>query len=443
MLPQKNALPEIPEGQSYSRLVNQFPIFYGWVILVIGAFGLIMTSPGQTYALAIFIEHFITDLGLSRSLVSGLYSAASLVAGFTLPFIGQQIDRRGSRLMMGLLAFLCGLACIFTGFAMNAVWLGLGFFALRIFGQGGLMLVSTNVINQWWVRKRGVAMGIAGLLMSLLAVGGYPNMLNWLIAQFGWRTTFFLQSGILFFLLLPLALLLLRNYPEDYGLQPDGLSAADSRPKTSAETETSAPTEESWTAAEAVRTPVFWIVGLGIAAMAMAVTGLFFHMVSIFEDNGLSQTVTAAAFVPIAITTAIVTLSSGILIDRWPANILLSAALLCQTASLVLAPYLRTVEIAFLYGVLLGATFGLSRTVGSVIWADYFGRRHLGSITGITTTIMVTGASLGPLPFGIGRDLLGSYNVVLLIAAVFPMTLAGVVLFARKPEKPILKTVVS
>ncbi|MCL4301003.1 MAG: hypothetical protein KJ077_35040 [Anaerolineae bacterium] len=74
--------PELP-GVQRSRLVNQSPIFYGWIILLAGSLGLILTSPGQTYAVSIFIEHFITDLGLSRFLVSALYTVGTLVGSLT------------------------------------------------------------------------------------------------------------------------------------------------------------------------------------------------------------------------------------------------------------------------------------------------------------------------------------------------------------------------
>ena len=131
-----------------SRLVNQSPIYYGWVILAMGTLGMIMTSPGQTYAVSIFIEHFITDLGISRGMVSTLYTFGTLIGSFVLPLVGRQIDRRGPRLVMMLITLLFGLACIYMGFVSNVVTLGLGFVFIRMLGQGSLSMVSTNLINQ-------------------------------------------------------------------------------------------------------------------------------------------------------------------------------------------------------------------------------------------------------------------------------------------------------
>ncbi len=136
---------------SNSRLVNRSPVFYGWIIMLVGTLGLIMTSPGQTYAVSIFIEYFINDLGISRGWVSTLYTAGTLIGSFALPLVGRQIDRRGARLMMSIVAILFGLACIYMGFVVNALMLGLGFVAIRMLGQGSLSLISQNVINQCFI----------------------------------------------------------------------------------------------------------------------------------------------------------------------------------------------------------------------------------------------------------------------------------------------------
>jgi len=104
-----------------SRFVNRSPIFYGWIIMFVGTLGLIMTSPGQTYSISVFVEYFIGDLGLSRSSVSTIYTVSTLIGSFALPVVGGQIDRRGVRLMMTVIVVLFGLACIYMGFVLNAL----------------------------------------------------------------------------------------------------------------------------------------------------------------------------------------------------------------------------------------------------------------------------------------------------------------------------------
>ena len=417
-------------------LIQKTPFFYGWVILVVGTIGLTMTSPGQTYAVSIFIEYFINDLSLSRSLVSTLYTVGTLTGSFALPFVGRQIDRRGPRLMVVLISIAFGLACIYMGFVQNAIMLGLGFVAIRMLGQGSLSVVSQIVINQWWVRRRGLVMGLAGLFFALLGLGLFPNLINWLIPIYSWRTTYMILGVLLFLIMAPLGALFFRDRPERYGLKPDGVDDQVALEKVAGEdTAVSILAEEEWTVSEVVRTPAFWNISLGIAAIAMLSTGLFFHMISIFDDNQLSASVAASVYVPIAVTTALVNVVGGYLIDRIAARYLLATSLFLQAVCLWMVQYVTGVEVAFMYGMVLGATSGLSRIVGSVVWADYFGRRHLGSITGLATPIGVAGTAFGPLLFGVGRDVMGTYNTVLLVSAMLPLVLGIAALLLRKPQK--------
>lgn len=415
-----------------SRVVNASPVYYGWIILLVGTIGIILTGPGQTYAVSVFIDYFITDLGISRSLVSTLYTAGTLTASFALPYVGRQIDRRGSRFMMTAITLLFGLACVYMGFIRNALMLGLGFVALRMLGQGSLSIVSKNAINQWWVQRRGMAMGIAGMGTALLSSGGFPNLLNWLIPLHGWRATYMMLGGMLWLVLLPLALLFIRNRPEEYGLQPDGQVDADALDDAGI----TPLVEDNWTVAEATRTSTFWLILAGLASMSALGTGLTFHIFSIFRDSGLDSTIAASVFIPISVTAAIFQLGGGFLIDRVPLRLLLALSLLLQAVVLVMAPFLFSVQLALAYGVLSGVRGGLQLIIGNVVWAKYFGRLHLGSITGIASTVLVGSSALGPMPFGVARDLMGSYTTILIGMAVIPLGLAiATLIFVRPPQR--------
>ena len=415
-----------------SNLVNKSPMFYGWIIMLAGTLGTIMTSPGQTDSVSIFIEHFIGELHISRSLVSTLYTVGTLVASFALPIVGQQIDRRGPRRMVVIISTLFGLACIYMGLVQNAVMLCLGFIAIRMMGQGSLSLVCKTVVNQWWVRKRGMVMGISGMLASLFSLGGFPNLINWLIPILGWRLTYISLGLLVMAVMIPVGLGFFRDRPEDHGLQPDGREPDPVEENAAAGDSI----EENWTRAQAMRTPIFWIAGIGIASISMLTTGLFFHTVSIFQDHGLTSTMATSVYLLIAVVSAIATLISGVVLRWIPIRVLLSTALVLQAVALVIAAwFLQDIGTALLYGAVLGLMFGLVGTVANVIWATYFGRLHLGSITGVTMTISVVGTALGPMPLGIARDLLGSYSTALTVSAALPLVLSIVCLFSRKPQK--------
>jgi len=417
------------------KIIHAAPFFYGWVIMAVGTLGLIMTSPGQTYTESIFIEYLIEDLNLSRSLISSLYAFGTLVGGFSLPLWGKQIDRKGPRLMITLVSILFGLSLIYMGFVKSSWMIGIGFILIRMLGQGSLGLISQTAINQWWSRKRGMIMGISGLLMSLIGMGTFPNLVHGLIAAVDWRNTYILLGVSLIFLMAPLGYLFIRNKPEDYGLSPDGENTGDLEKVNS--TIYKEAKEENWTLKEAFGTYAFWILSASLSLFTLLITGITFHLVSIFQSHGLDATTAARIFLPLSITGALTNLLVGYLSDHVELRFLLSIGLLLLGVSLILVLTLKGTGSALAFGIVLGSANGFIRTISTVSWPTFFGRKHLGSIYGFTSALGIIGAALGPLPFGYVFDWIGSYNPVLIIFSTICLFLAVLSLRVIRPQKQI------
>jgi MFS family permease len=415
--------------------VRDFPIYYGWVIMAAGTLGMIMTSPGQTYTESIFIDHLINDLAISRTLISSLYAFGTLVGGFSLPFWGKLTDRHGARKMVTIISVLFGLACIYMGFVQNAFMVGLGFLLVRMLGQGSLGLVSQTVINQWWSRKRGMIMGISGLLMSLLGMGGFPNLVHWLISIFDWRVAYIILGMGILVIMAPIGLIFFRNRPEDYELLPDGIQNSKSGEDSNPSIINNDDIEENWTLKEAVHTRVFWIVSISLSLFTLLVTGLTFHLVSIFASQGIDPSMAATVFLPIAITAAGANFLSGYLSDHIPLQYLLAAGQFFQAVTLIVVLGIHNSLTVIIFGIILGIASGIPRAMGTVVWPAFYGRQHLGSIYGFTSAMMVIGAALGPLPFGFVFDRFGSYHPVLWTFAAISILFGVVGLFVRKPSK--------
>lgn len=412
------------------NLVKRSPVFYGWVVLAAGTLGIIMSSPGQTYSFSIFIEEFIRDLGLSRSLVSGIYAVGTVVGSFALPFIGKMIDVRGNRVMVVVITVLFGVVILYMSQVRNALMLVFGVVFMRMLGQSSMVIVSMNVINQWWVRRRGFVLGISTLVSATMGVGLFPNLIQFLIPRVGWRGAYVILAAIVVGVMVPVGWVFYREKPELYGEFPDGedplIQQAD-KPMVLK--------EESWTRYEAVRTRAFWLLAIGIAAFSMLGTGLTFHIVSIFGDNGLSAEIAAAIFLPMSLTTSLIAIPGGWLVDRVGVKYVLAVGLIFLTLTILLSTSISSTAFAIVYAIIFGAGSGIARVVSGVAYANYFGREHLGSITGFTSTIGAMASGLGPVVYGVGRDLAGNYWPSLLVSAIYPAVMVALVLTMKKPTK--------
>ena len=113
------------------------------MILAVAGLGMIMTTPGQTVGVSVFLDRIIVDLGVSRTLVSSLYLIGTLTGSVALPWVGRFIDRRGPRLAVVLIAASFALACVFMGQVRNVAMLAIGFVLIRGLGQGSPGASST------------------------------------------------------------------------------------------------------------------------------------------------------------------------------------------------------------------------------------------------------------------------------------------------------------
>lgn len=408
--------------------------YYGWFILIIAGFGVFFSGPGQTYSNSQFIDEYIHDFGWSRSLVSSVYSIATLLAGFLMIFVGRFIDRFGQRMMMVTIGTLFAMASLFNSFISSIWMLAVGFFLVRLLGQGSMSLIPNTLVAQWFIKKRGRALSLV-TLFSFASAMLFPIINTWLIQNWDWQVAWQFWGILLLFFFVPLAFFGVKDQPEMIGLEPDGFAdkpkSKDGNPLTATVQEA----EEDWTLKEAMRTKAFWAILVCVGIPSMINTGITFHIVSIFDTNGLSLEVAAMVLSLMAFVGIPMSLTSGFIIDKIPTNYVLLAIFVIEFFVLLLILVTNTVWLAVLFGILWGAAGGLERIGVNVIWPNYFGRKYIGSINGVGMTMGVIGSSLGPLPFGVGYDMFGNYNMVILLSLIFPVIGVISAIIAKKPTK--------
>lgn len=405
-------------------------VFYGWWILGVAALGLFASGPGQSHTFSVFVAPIAADLGVTPAAVATAYAAATLVAAFGLPLMGKLTDKHGPRRMMLIIAAALGLACLFFGAAANLVMLGLGFALLRFLGQGSLMLNCSNLVSQWFDRRRGFAMSLMALgFAASMAV--HPPLGQALIEALGWRWAWVVMGALTWAILLPPVLLIVWDKPELKGLEPDGGDAA-AGPQLGPKPVGAG---VGLTLGEAVRTPAFYIVIFGMASIAALVTVLHFYQVTIFTDRGLDPGVAARVF-PISAAVMVLTMPLvGRTLDALRTRFAFALALLVQSAALVGATYVSDVVTASAYAALFGLNNACSMTLFGYIFARYFGRAHLGAVQGAGQTILVVGASAGPPLIGFAAEVMGGFEAPLRLAALYPLAAAILAaLFLRTPS---------
>lgn len=350
----------------------------------------------------------IDGLGVSRSLVSGLYLAGTLGGAAIVPAVGRALDARGLR-PVGI-----GVVLVFTA---SLAWLSLvggpvglfvGLLGIRAMGQGSLGLLSTNAMAIWFRERRGAAMG-AVFALSALLFAVWPPMVARLIEWVGWRSAWLALAGVVALVAGPIVLFGLRDPPDR---QPT---------RAGAETDTRTLSLEGWTLAEARRCPAYWLLVLSGAVMAGTITALGFHQISILGERGLDPVAAAENFAPQFVVVALMTWTSGRWSDRFDLRRLVALATGLVAAASLGMLFVTPGWRALLYAVVFGAAAGTWRGVSGAAYPRWFGLAHIGAIQGAAARWLVAGSALGPLPVALARDTFGTYQPAVLALAVCPV----------------------
>ncbi|MCP8618097.1 MFS transporter [Salirhabdus salicampi] len=475
------------QGVAATEAPMKTPFYYGWVVVVVSALGLFFSGPGQTYSVSIFIDYYIQDFEFSRSFVSGLYSIATLGAGFLLAFVGRLADRFGQRATMGIIGTLLAITCFWNSLLTGPIMMFIGFFFLRLLGQGSMTLLPNTLVPQWFMEKRGRA-------LSVMAVGGfisaaiYPPVNTFMIGFIGWRLTWIFWGLLILLIFVPATLYFVRNRPEQVNEVIDGhprdryrlnrsqvkgmiaaifivvnslafvyffsnwyvwfpvsavlflflyrlllrrLEKQESHRRLNLHGEVN---EVSWTLNEAMKTRAFWIILFCVSVPSLVNTGITFHIVSIAEGKGLTPGTAATMLALMAIIGFPISFISGYLVDKFKVHYILAVTFFIHIVAILVLWQLNSVVGAFIYGGIWGIAHGFERVVLSIIWPNYFGREHLGSIKGVSQSVMVFASALGPLPFALFYDWFSRYDEVLLLTTLLPLTAGLLVLISPKPK---------
>jgi MFS family permease len=384
---------------------------------------LALTGPGQTVGISVFVDPMIDDLGISRTEMTTAYLIGTLTGAVALPWIGQAVDRFGVRRIMALVGLLFGAMLISMSVVSNIVGLTAGFVGIRMMGQGSLSLVATTAVALWFTRKRGLAMGIVsaagGVGMTLIPLAGER-----MIFELGWRNAWLIEGLVIWAIVVPMAIFAIRNRPSDLGQHVDG----------DPEAPTNAPEVWGVTRREAMKTPFFWIVTLAVTATGTLTTAVVFNQIDLLGSRGLTPAEAAANFIPQTVATLLATLGIGALADRISPRAVLVTSMAMLAGGLLLGTQVSPGLVAVAFGMLIGGSGGAMRVVEATELPRYFGTLHIGSIRGVVTGATIAGSAVGPLLFALGLAVTGDYSAILVLSAIFPISVIIAAFFIRLPR---------
>ncbi len=392
----------------------------GWVLL--GCFlGIVICAPSiGGYLSGVFLQPLEGEFGWSRTAIS-LQSLFSIsVFAFTAPLAGRIIDKFGVRWIAFLSFILFGIAQYSLSFLNGSL---VQYYVLSIIiavvAAGTTPVVFTKIINAWFDKARGLALGISLLGAGLTATIG-PILLTGYVDENGWRAGYQLLAYAVV-LGTVIVVLLIRDFPVTVG--GDGQQEKDSG--------SNQKSGMNWRKAIASRS--FILIGAAFIMISLSVGGLLLHFIPMMTEYGMTRPEAAQAASLVGLAVLIGRIGTGILIDRYFAPRVALIMVLCAAVG-YLALLLGGVQFAFITALAVGFTVGAEIDLIGYLAARYFGLKNYGVIYGILYGITVFGVGIAPLFTGLAFDIFGSYNPAILISAVGLVIAA--LLFTRMPPFP-------
>ena len=395
--------------------------FYGWVVVAV-AFVTLGMAFGVWYSFSVFFLAVIKEFGWSRAAASSIYSVFILSQALMGLLTGYLQDRFGPRKIIPFGTLLLSISLILTSL-VRELWHFRLFYG--VLAGAGVSLLGysshSSFIPKWFERKRGLAMGLAmsGIGFGMLFL--VPAVEN-SISLFGWRTTYWLFAGLVFFSVGPLNLIFSRKNPQELQLKPDGDlptggQSGSTRVVKIMDTQWS---RVEWTLRKAVKTKRFWYLVVGFFFGSYVYQATLLHGISALVDSGLSRASAAYYFGILGLTGAGGKILFGYLSDRFErekinnlAGIVTALGLVCLMA----VGWIRG-PMPLFFALFFGLGYGAAAPLFPSVSADIFLGKSFGLIFSVMYVGGGLGGALGSLFLGWIYDLTGTYSIALFLSLI-------------------------
>ena len=396
---------------------------YGWKSLLAATIGTMCGIFTLTnYTQGFFVGPVTSEFGWSAPQFFLSYTVLMCSGLLTGPLIGYIAQRVGLR-TVGIVG-LIGHSLAYVVLSLNTGSLMLWYLSwalVAILGAGSLPIIWTGVLNNWFIKHRGKAIGIT---MAGTGLGAFllPPIVEFLIANHGWRVAYRgIGLGALL-ISLPIVFVLFKEKPDS---------------STATGGEVMANKVETWglTTGDAMRTKQFWILGAVLFLTVIVVAGLLSNFERIMTEQGFERSSIAQIAAVMGLTVIIGRLMVGALVDRfWAPGVAACFFLVATLGLLILVGTQVTMATALLVAVMIGLAAGAELDLLAYLTGKYFGPAHYPAIYGLIIAFFTVGAGIAPPLFGMAAQMFQGYGTMLSIS--IGLLLVSILLFLSLGRYP-------
>jgi cyanate permease len=257
-----------------------------------------------------------------------------------------------------------------------------------------------------------------------------PRIFDQIIQKLDWQGTWVLLGAVVGIGFVVLVLIFYRDNPADCGCVADGVKMVNRKFKRPP----SLP-DRDYTLAEARKTRAFWAFTFGLTLTTLYISGLIFHVVSVFGSAGQDKEMALGIFVPMSITAIVVQFIFGYISDFVRLKYLLMFFMMGMLTTSVGLSLLGRLDAA--YWMIItgnGIVWGLYTVLIAVTWPRFYGLKNLGAISGFSLSLAVIGSALGPYLFSLSYRLTGHYRLVAWLCMALSVFLFSLAFRANNPN---------
>lgn len=360
------------------------------------------------------------EFGWDRAQVSIAITIFGITAALLAPVFGGLADRFGVRGVgiWSMVAFVVTFSLpYFT--TPSIVSFYAFFFLIGLVGIGSTPVTWSRALSMWFVKNRGLALGMM-LLGTSAAALVVPRLAVFSIESFGWRSLFPIVALLPLLIALPVILAVFREPRVDE--RPAALSTASGA-------------LVGMTFKQAIRTRQFWLLWFSILLIAGAYGGAHIHLPAIVADHGMTTAQAAGIMGVVGIGLLVGRIGVGFLLDRiWGPGVAFPVLCLPALSCYLLMGTSDAGMITFA-AFLLGFAAGAESDLIAFLAARYFGMAHFGRIYGMLYMPFGLASATSPVFYGIVRDSTGSYDPILSVASIVFIVGGGLLLLlGRYPD---------